>query len=165
MLRSLKIAAALACAAMLSGCAGVLGALAGPPPTAAPLAATSIDEAGIDLVRDLFDVSLFGIDALIDSGRIQVGSPEARSLARVIRQISGFLGAADAAQKAGQATTYNESLRNARQALGQLRRAIGMPASEAAAVAQLERLAPPAVLGAGEYAAFADRLDGRGVSN
>lgn len=171
-MKRLVVVLAASASLLVAGCGlpELAGRFAGPPPTAAALNATSIDEAGIDLIRDLFDVGLFGVDALTDAGKIKVGTPQAHSIARLIRQIAGFLGAADAAQKAGSATNYNEALKNARSALKQFQAAIGMPAaSPQAALAPLpadtaielvgllrsgHNLSDPVRL------AFADRLDG-----
>lgn len=175
-MKRFAIALAASTALLVAGCGlpQLAAGLAGPPPTAAALNATSIDEAGIDLIRDLFDVGLFGVDALTDAGKIVPGTPQARNIARLIRQIAGFLGAADSAQKAGQSATYTEALRNARSALKQFQSAIGMPAATTgAALAPLpadtaaklagylhdeQNLSDPVRL------AFADRLD-RPASN
>lgn len=146
----------------LAGCGQIgrlMSAAAGPPPTAAVLNGTSIDEAGIDLIRDLFDVALYGVEAL----NITPRTPRAVQIARVIRQISGFLGAADAAQKAGSSANYNEALRNARTALHQFQTAIGMPGDTSAqlmAAPQVQRFSA-SLTDAGRLA-IADHLDPTG---
>lgn len=127
--RLIVIAAMLLATSACAGLGRMMTAAAGPPPTAAVLNSTSIDEASVDLIRDLFDVALYGVDALTDAGRIVPRSPQAVRVARLIRQISGFLGAADAAQRAGSSASYAEAIRNARTALREFQTAIGMPAS------------------------------------
>lgn len=160
-----KIALPMFAALLLSGCGLVplITGISSTPPTAAPMAATSIDENAIDFARDSFDAALFGVDALMDMGRIKEGSPEARSLAKLIRQISGFLGAADAAQKAGQSATYNEAFRNAKAALAQFRAAIGVGKSASLHSEQSVRFARLSGMSLSENQrlAFADALEAR----
>lgn len=176
MRRTFTLALAASVVLALPGCGttGLGGLLGGAPPTASALNATSIDEAGIDLIRDLFDVGLFGVDALVELNRpcCRPGTPEARSLARTIRQIAGFLGAADSAQKAGSSATYAEALGNARTALRQFQRAIGMPETASLRGAIPPNLSPQRAndavvmirdgrnLSFATYERIADRLDG-----
>lgn len=160
-----RIAIAVLAALSLSAC-GLVPLITGiqtAPPTSSALASTSIDESAIDFARDSFDAALFGVDALMDMGKIKPGSPEARNLAKLIRQIAGFLGAADSAQKAGQASTYNEAFRNAKAALAQFRTAIGIEAKTGAILdnaAQSRRLAG-ASFTSGQRLALARALETR----
>lgn len=161
----MRLFAILLTALSLSAC-GLMPLLTGvqsAPPTSAVLASTSIDESAIDFARDSFDAALFGVDALMDMGKIKEGSPEARNLAKLIRQIAGFLGAADSAQKAGQAGTYNEAFRNAKAALAQFRAAIGIEAKTGAVMdraVRAQRLAG-VTLTDGQRLAFARTLEAR----
>lgn len=145
----------------LTACAPMMSLLGGNP-VAAPLNSTSIDESAIDFARDSFDAALYGVDALMDIGRIKEGSPEARSLAKIIRQVAGFLGAADAAQKAGQSASYNEAFKNAKVALAQFRSAIGLGKSASLPIEDAVRSMrlTGVSLTDGQRLAFADALDG-----
>jgi hypothetical protein len=127
MLRTMMIAVA---AMSLSACQG-LGAMmsGGAPP--APLAATQIDDNAVNFALESFDASLYLVDAAIDTGRIKAGSTQAKSLAGLIRKVMRFLGAADAAQRAGQSASYADAFRNARAALTEFRAAIGQDTTAA----------------------------------
>jgi hypothetical protein len=115
-----KMLMALAALAMipLGGCAGLAPLLAAgtamAPQPPAPLASTEIDDNAVNFALESFDASLYLVDAAIETGRITPGSPQAKSLAALIRKVMRFLGAADAAQRAGQASSYAEAFREAR---------------------------------------------------
>jgi hypothetical protein len=166
-------ASAIAIALSLSGCAPLLSAALGgltgssAPPTAAPLQATSIDEAGIDLIRDLFDTALFGVEALRDLHRpcCTPGTPEAHNVANLIREITRYLNVANRAQQAAQSGNYNDALRNARAAFRLFQGSIGQSPTDAAtftpAEAQNARVMRLVTnMSDADRLAIADRLDG-----
>lgn len=109
----------------LTACQGLAGLLppnmAAPP---APLAKTVIDDQAVNFALESFDAALTLVDAAIATGRIKAGSPQAVKLAGLIRTTMRFLGAADAAQRAGQAESYADAFRQARAALAEFRAAL-----------------------------------------
>lgn len=105
----------------LAGCGLPQLSLAQPP---APLAATVIDDQAIITMLNLFEFALGIVDARIDAGKLVPGSPEARALSAKIRQIDHLLAVAEAAQKTGQSTTYNDALRQANVAIGEFKAAL-----------------------------------------
>jgi hypothetical protein len=130
----LPIAALLAAAPLATGCAGMvrlLDASAGPPPQA-PVQAVTISRTAIAFALNSFDAALYGLDAMMDLGRLQPGSQRARDIARIGRQIMAALGAAEAARDIGSAATYEEAFARAQSALTEFRTAIGITAAPGA---------------------------------
>lgn len=112
-----------ACAALaLSGCAGV-PTFAVPSP--APLAATTIDDHGLEACWKAFDLALDAINALGDAGVIVPGSPRGKAVAAGIRTVNASLAAAERFAAAGSATDYATALSEATTAMAELRAAIG----------------------------------------
>src|SRR5688572_27721243 len=113
---------ALAAPLALSGCTG-LGTLAAPAP--APLAATTIDDQGLETAWKAFDVALDAINALGDAGVIVPGSEKGKAVASAIRTVNRSLAAAERFAAAGSTTDYAEALREASAGLNDLRTIIG----------------------------------------
>jgi hypothetical protein len=107
----------------LSGCAGMLGAIAGPAP--APLARTAIDDHGLDMAWKTFDVALDAIGLLTDRGVIVPGTPQGRNIATAIRAVNRALAAAERFAAAGSATDYATALREATAGMNTIREALG----------------------------------------
>lgn len=128
-----KTLLALALSLSLSGCAGGLAGLMGGPPPAVQTAA-QIARGPIDFALHAFDAGLYAFDLAMDLRRPAAGTPEARRIAAVGRRVLAALAVADAAQRAGSSTTYEEAFRNANRALDEFRTALGVPAGDSAAL-------------------------------
>lgn len=111
----------------LSGCAGLGALMTGPPQ--APAAVVAISRTALDFALHSFDAALYGLDFAMDAGKIVPGSPTAKKIAAAGRQVMGFLGVADAAQKLGSSATYEDAFQNANRALGDFRALFASPAS------------------------------------
>lgn len=107
----------------LSGCAGLLGAIAGPAP--APLARTSIDDRALETAWRSFDVALDAIALLTDRGVIVPGTPQGHSVAAAIRAVNRSLAAAERFAAAGSASDYATALREATEGMNTIRQALG----------------------------------------
>ncbi len=114
---------------LLSGCTG-LGNIMGAPPQLTPQAQT-ISRSAIDFALNSFDAALYGLDFAMDAGKLTPGSDKARSIAKVGRQVVGFLGVADAAQRLGSSATYEQAFGNAKAALDEFRGLLPAHASTA----------------------------------
>lgn len=108
----------LAAAALLSAC-GLSGLLTAPPQL--PAQAQTISRNAIDFALNSFDTALYGLDFAMDAHVLTPGSDGARRIAAVGRRVIGFLGVADAAQRLGSSSTYEEAFQNARTALEEFR--------------------------------------------
>jgi hypothetical protein len=116
----------------LSGCApALLGALMGggaPPQASAQV--TNISRTALDFALNSFDAALYGLDFAMDAGKLQPGSDNAKRIAAAGRKVMSFLGAANAAQKLGNAPTYEAAFVDAKEALDEFRALLpGHPAS------------------------------------
>ena len=122
----------IACATIaLAGCTpALLGGLTGAPPQA-PAAVTNISRTAIDFALHSFDAALYGLDAAMDAGKLVPGSPTAKKIAAAGRKVLSFLGVADAAQRLGSQTTYEEAFKNANVALDEFRSLWASPAAAA----------------------------------
>jgi hypothetical protein len=120
----------------LSGCMGQggLGSLLGAGPPPAVQNAAAIARGPIDFALHAFDAGLYAFDLAMDLHRPAAGTPEAQRIARLGRRVLAALAVADAAQRAGSASTYDEAFRNANQALSEFRVALGVPAGDSAAL-------------------------------
>jgi hypothetical protein len=83
----------------------------------APLQASAIDEKGLIAAFSAFDVALTAVDGLVAARVIVPGSPRAIEVKGYLQRAQSALNAADAARKAGSATTYVAALKNAQAAL------------------------------------------------
>src|SRR5687768_1180651 len=97
---------ALAASLALSGCAG-LPQFAGQAP--APLAATTIDDQGLETAWKAFDLALDAINALGDAGVIVPGSEKGKAVASAIRTVNRSLAAAERFAAAGSTTDYADA--------------------------------------------------------
>lgn len=113
---------------LLSGCTG-LGGIMSAPPHLTPQAQT-ISRSAIDFALNSFDAALYGLDFAMDSHALVPGSDKAKSIAKVGRTVVGFLGVADAAQKLGSSTTYEQAFTNAKSALDEFRALLPAHASQ-----------------------------------
>lgn len=113
----------------LTGCAGMVPAMTGAPPAPVQNAA-QIARAPIDLALHLFDGALYAFDLAMDLKRPAAGSPEAKRIAALGRRVLAALSVADAAQKAGSASTYDEAFRNASAAYADFSRLLGVPSGD-----------------------------------
>lgn len=115
-----RIAFALAAALALAGC-GVPAFTAAAP---APLAATTVDDTGLETAWRAFDVALDSINLLGDLGVIVPGSPKGRAVAASIRTVNRSLAAAERFAAAGSQTDYALALRDAMAGMDELRTAM-----------------------------------------
>jgi hypothetical protein len=136
--------------ACLSACAPLLGAMtglgslpAGPP--AAVQQAAAIARGPIDFALHSFDASLYAFDLAMDLKRPAPGSDAAKRIAGLGRKVLAALTLADAAQRAGSATSYEQAFANANVAFDQFKSLLGVPATDLAAldVRSIRQLAPP----------------------
>ncbi len=105
----------------LSACApGLLAGLGGPV-APAPLAATTIDDRGLEIAWKAFDLALDGINVLGDFGIIKPGTPEGRAVAKGIRAVNTALATAERAASGLSTTNYAQALEDANTALQGLR--------------------------------------------
>lgn len=138
----------LACAA-LSGCAPLLGAMAGLGASGAPPAAVqqaaAIARGPIDFALHSFDASLYAFDLAMDVGKPAPGSDSAKRIAALGRKVLAALTLADAAQRAGSATSYDQAFVNANIAFDQFKSLLGVPSTDLAAldIRSFHPLAPP----------------------
>jgi hypothetical protein len=140
----LRMVVGLACALALTACGLTPPATPGAPPPSrqdavvavaetaarvadainvappATLSRTTIDEKFVRSAFLTFDTALHIIDGLRDTGVLVPGTPKAHKVRDTIRLVQRWLNAASSAQKAGNAATYTEALRNARAALASL---------------------------------------------
>lgn len=133
MRKAFSLSALLAASLSLQACAPLLQAMTGPnatgTPPQLPESANRISRTAVDFALHSFDAALYGLDWAMDAGRLTPGSEQARSIARVGRQVMNFLGVADAAQRLGNSETYEEAFANATRALAEFRNLAGMAAS------------------------------------
>ena len=109
----------------LSACApGLLAGLGGPA-APAPLAATTIDDQGLETAWKAFDLSLDAINTLGDLGYIVPGTPRGKAIAAAIRKVNTALAAAERFAAAGSSTDYATALREAANGIGDIRTIIG----------------------------------------
>lgn len=118
--RRLTLIAACALLAMTPGCAGMPGFVAAP----APLAATTIDDTGLETAWRAFDLALDGINTLGDLGVIVPGSPKGKAVATGIRAVNRSLAAAERFAAAGSTADYATALAEAKAGIDQLRTAL-----------------------------------------
>jgi hypothetical protein len=129
-MKPLLLAPALALC--LSGCAPLLGMMAGAgPPPQAPAQVTKISRTGIDFALNSFDAVLYGLDFAMDAKKIIPGSDRAKQLASIGRKIMGSLEVADSALKLGNSATYEDAFGNAKSLLEQFRALLPTSASSA----------------------------------
>jgi hypothetical protein len=105
----------------LASCTG-LASIGSTPP--APLAHTSLDEKGINLALKSADAIATAVDLLVAAKAIVPGTPRALTVKRGLLALRGGLVAASAAQRAGNATSYDEAIRNAEAALAAVQSAL-----------------------------------------
>jgi len=122
-MKKLLLAPLLAASLALQGCAGLLGAIAGPAP--APLTRTTIDDRALETAWRSFDVALDAITLLTDRGIIVPGSPQGRSIATAIRAVNRALATAERFAAAESATDYATALREATEGMNTIRQALG----------------------------------------
>lgn len=109
----------------LGACApGLLAGLGGPA-APAPLAATTIDDKGLETAWKAFDLSLDAINTLGDLGYIVPGTPRGKAIASAIRKVNTALAAAERFAAAGSAGDYATALREAATGIGEIRTIIG----------------------------------------
>lgn len=124
-MKRIAIALALLCAPALVSCGTTLDNLAaGVPPATAPLAQTTVDDAGLETAWRAFDASLDAINVLGDVGAIRPGSPAGVTIAAAIRKVNGALQAAERFAAAGSATSYLAALEEARAGINEMRAAL-----------------------------------------
>lgn len=116
-----KLMLALAALA-LSACAG-FGSLPVAPPT--PLAHTAIDEQAINIALKTADLVATLVDLAVASKGLTPGSPKALTVKTGLIALRDGLKAASAAQRAGNATTYREALKQASAAVDAVKSALG----------------------------------------
>ena len=121
-----------ACAPVLEGglptpgAAGAVGSVidstgARPP---APGAQTLIDDKALLVALQSTDTLATSVDALVAAGVLVPGSPRALAVRDGLIRLKAGLEAASAAQRAGEATTYETALREAATAAQDIARAI-----------------------------------------
>lgn len=92
-----------------------------PTQAPAPLAQTTIDDAGLSAVWKSFDTLLDAVDLAIDAKAITPGSARAVALANGIDKAKAALQAAEHAAAAGSATSYKVALAEAKAAFDGIR--------------------------------------------
>lgn len=80
----------------------------------APLEHTVIDEDALNLAVDAFDLALYGVDAVVASGKLTPGSPAALQVKSAIIRVRASLNAASNFREAGSTAGYAEAVRAAR---------------------------------------------------
>ena len=130
MKRFLSLACALMLAIPLAAC-GVTSAGLSDPGTAstvgaaidatgakapAPLADTILDEQVVATLIDGADAVATGVDLMVAGGVLVSGSPTALTVKAALIELRRWLPVAAAAQKAGNAATYREALRESAEA-------------------------------------------------
>lgn len=113
---------ALACAAC--GGAGGSGGGIGLASAPAPLARTAIDEQAVTLAAKAVDAAALSAKALVKVGAVKPGTPLALKLAGALDLARDGVKAAEAARKAGNATSYAEALARATETVGRVRQII-----------------------------------------
>lgn len=120
----------LCIALCLSACATPNLSLTGQTP--APLAATTIDDTGLEAAWKSFDLALDAINLLIDAKQITPGSAKAVRIANGVDAVTASLTAAESAVAAASnpldyptaLVTYKQSLADAKAAITLLRAAL-----------------------------------------
>lgn len=92
-----------------------------PTQAPAPLAQTTIDDAGLSAAWKSFDAALDAINLLIDAGVLKPGTPKAIGIADGIDKVTVALNTAERAAAAGSTTSYKTALLEAKQALDGIR--------------------------------------------
>lgn len=87
----------------------------------APLAQTTIDDAGLSAAWKSFDAALDAIDLLVDANVLKPGTPRAVGIADGIDKVKVALQTAERAAAAGSATDYRTALAEAKAALDGIR--------------------------------------------
>jgi hypothetical protein len=105
----------------LTSCAG-MGPVASTPP--APLGHTALDEKGINIALKSADALASAVDLLVATKALTPGTPKALTVKAGLLALKNGLVAASAAQRAGNATSYEEALRNAETALAAVKSAL-----------------------------------------
>lgn len=121
MIRAVNAIFAMFAALALCACAGMSAFV---PAAPAPLAATTIDDTGLETAWRAFDVSLDAINLLGDMGVIVPGSPRGRAVAGAIRTVNRSLAAAERFAAAGSQTDYVLAMRDATAGMETLRAAL-----------------------------------------
>lgn len=131
-------------ALLLNGCnPALLGLGLGAAPPAAVQNAAAVARGPIDFALHSFDAALYAFDLAMDAGHPAPGSPQAKQLAAIGRKVLAALTLADAAQRAGSATSYEAAFTDANQAFDQFRQLLGVPITSAALdPAKLPHLSP-----------------------
>jgi hypothetical protein len=129
-----------------------LGGLMGPPPQAST-AVQTMSRTALDFALNSFDAALYGLDFMMDTGKLQPGSDQARRIAAAGRKVMNFLGVAEAARDLGSAATYEEAFANAKTALDEFRSLFPTRAA----------VTDHPVLTDAERMAIIERLEGRGA--
>lgn len=120
MTRRLTMLAAGILLALTPGCAAPPGLTSAP----APLAATTIDDSGLEAAWRAFDLALDGINMLGDLGVIVPGSPKGKAVASGIRAVNRSLAAAERFAAAGSRRDYKAALTEATAGIDELRAAL-----------------------------------------
>lgn len=98
--------------ATMAGVVGsVIDATGEAPP--APLAQTLVDDKALVLALQSAETIATTVDALVAAKVLVPGTPRALAVQSALKRLRGFLTAASAAQRAGNATTYRAALTDA----------------------------------------------------
>ena len=119
----------LACAVLVAGCTP----LSTEAPPQLPTSVQNISRAALDFAFNSFDAALYGFDLAMDLKHPAPGSDQAKAIAAAGRKVLGFLNAAEAARRAGNAASYDEAFTNAQSALAQFRTLLGITGTHALA--------------------------------
>lgn len=112
-----------ACAPLLSGLGTLVTGSSSPPQ--APAQVVNISRGAVDFALNAFDAGLYAFDLAMDLGKPKAGSPEAKRIAGVGRQVVHALAAVEAARDAGNAASYEEAFRKANESLTEFRALLG----------------------------------------
>lgn len=126
MKRLLSLVCALALAIPLTACGVTSGGLSDPASAgpAAPLAGTLLDEKAVAMAIDAADGIASGVDLMVAGGVLIPGSPSALSVKAALIELRRWLPVAAAAQKAGNAASYAEAMRESAKAFIQIKSAL-----------------------------------------
>lgn len=142
-IRKTLVAGLAALSLVISGCAPMLsGILTGSTtPPQLPSQVQTISRAALNFAFTTFDAALYGFDFAMDLGKPAPGSDKAKAIAAAGRKVLGFLNAAEAARRAGNAASYEEAFAQAHSAMKQFKDLLGVSAPHAGLM-QLTPLKP-----------------------
>jgi len=127
------MAGLVAVSMMLGACAPMLSTLmtGSSTPPQLPSQIQTMSRAALNFAFSSFDAALYAFDFAMDLNKPAPGSDKAKAIAAAGRKVLGFLNAAEAARRAGNAASYEEAFAQAQNALTQFKTLLGASAPHA----------------------------------